>query len=166
MPGMSTLSNLYLDSEPTEVSVRDDQLMVTLADGRRVTIPLELVSQLSQAEPLGRDAQLVILRHPPRIDHVHITTSALTIYLQDGRILSCPLAWFPRLVHGAPAERDHYEVLGDDDVIHWPELDEDIDLLRLLEGGASLESDSSIQRWLRSRHVSATDSLPKIGGHS
>ncbi|HKZ79516.1 MAG TPA: DUF2442 domain-containing protein [Anaerolineae bacterium] len=153
---MSTLSNLYLGSEPTQVTVEGDQLVVTLADGRTVAIPLQLASQLSQAEPLPGETQLLILRRPLRVDHVHVTDSALNVYLQDGRMLSCPLAWFPRLLHGTLAERNHYQVLGDDDVIHWPDLDEDVELLRLLEGGKSIESERSIQRWLMSRKVASS----------
>ncbi|MCW5852493.1 MAG: DUF2442 domain-containing protein, partial [Anaerolineae bacterium] len=76
---------------------------------------------------------------------------ALNVYLKDGRVLSSPLAWFPRLRHGTPAERNHYQLQGDDDVIHWPDLDEDIELLSLFQGGTSIESESSIQRWLQSR---------------
>ncbi len=150
---MNTLGNLYLDSEPTHVTVQDDQLLVMLADGRTVAIPLQLVSQLSQAEPLPAEAQLLILRHPPKIDHVHVTDSALSVYLQDGRMLASPLAWFPRLLHGTPAERNHYEVLGDEDVIHWPAVDEDIELTRLFEGGKSIETEDSIKRWLLSRQA-------------
>ncbi len=71
-------------------------------------------------------------------------------------MLSCLLAWFPRLLHGTPAERNHYQVLGDDDVIHWPDLDEDVGLLRLLEGGKSAESERSIRRWLMSRKVASS----------
>ncbi|MBI1929348.1 DUF2442 domain-containing protein, partial [Candidatus Poribacteria bacterium] len=56
-----------------------------------------------------------------QVDHVHVTDSALNVYLKDGRLLSCPLAWFPRLLHGTPAERHSYELSGDDNVIHWPE---------------------------------------------
>jgi hypothetical protein len=150
---MNTLGKLYLGSEPTTVTVDDDQLLITLADGRVVVIPLLLVSQLEQAEPLPSEAQILVLRHPPQIDHVHITDSALNVYLKDGRQLSCPLAWFPRLLHGTPAERNHYELSGDDAIIHWPELDEDIELSRLFEGGRSMESERSIQRWLLSRQT-------------
>ncbi|GAB4411533.1 MAG: hypothetical protein Fur0044_05570 [Anaerolineae bacterium] len=150
---MNTLGKLYLGSEPTTVTVDDDQLLITLADGRVVVIPLPLVSQLEQAEPLPAEAQILVLRHPPQIDHVHITDSALNVYLKDGRQLSCPLAWFPRLLHGTPAERNHYELSGDDAIIHWPELDEDIELSRLFEGGRSMESERSIQRWLLSRQT-------------
>jgi hypothetical protein len=129
--------------------------LVTLADGRVIAIPLQLVSQLSEEEPLPTEAQLLILRHPPKIDHLHVTDHALNVYLKDGRMLSSPLAWFPRLLHGTPAERNHYELSGEDDVIHWPDLDEDIDLAHLLTGGKSVESERSIQRWLASRNVTA-----------
>jgi hypothetical protein len=54
-------------------------------------------------------------------------------------------------MHGAQAERNYYELSGDDDVIHWPDLDEDIELSRLFEGGASIESERSLQRWLATR---------------
>jgi hypothetical protein len=100
---------------------------------------------------LPMEAKLLILRHPPKIDHVHVTDTALNVYLQDGRVLSSPLAWFPRLLHGTLAERNHYELHGDDDAIHWPDLDEDIDLLSLLQGGKSGESEHSLQKWLQSR---------------
>lgn len=152
---MNTLGNLYLGSEPTGVNVADDQLLLTLADGRTLSIPLEVVSQLAQTEPVPAQAEILILRRPPQIDHVHVTDSALNVYLKDGRLLSCPLAWFPRLLHATSAERNHYELSGDDNIIHWPELDEDIELIRLFEGGKSLESERSIQRWLLSRQAQA-----------
>lgn len=153
MNGLSTWGKLYLGSEPTGVAIEDDLMVVTLASGRKVAIPLDLIGQLGPGEVLPTDAQLLILRRPPRIDHVHVTDSALNVYLQDGRILSSPLAWFPRLIHGTPAERNHYELMGDDGAIHWPDLDEDIDLIGLLQGGKSTETERSIQRWLLSREL-------------
>jgi hypothetical protein len=148
---MNILSSLFLGSEPVGVKLVDDQLLVELADGRVIEIPLQLVGQLGPDAALPVEAQLLILRRQPQIDHVHVTDSALNVYLKDGRLLSCPLAWFPRLLHGTPAERNHYQLSGDDDVIHWPELDEDIELLRLFAGGRSVESESSLRRWLLSR---------------
>ncbi len=106
-------------------------------------------------EPLPAEAEVLILRQPPQVDHVYVTDSTLNVYLKDGRLLSCPLAWFPRLLHGTSAERNHYELSGDDDVIHWRELDEDIELARLFEGSKSVESEQSIQRWLLSRQAQA-----------
>jgi len=152
---MNTLSKLYLGSEPTQVKVDDDQLLITFAGGNTIAIPLQLVGQLGQDVSLPAEAQVLVLRQPPQIDHVHVTDSALNVYLKDGRLLSCPLAWFPRLLHGTAAERNHYELSGDDDVIHWPELDEDIELIRLFEGGRSVESESSLRRWLLSRQSQA-----------
>ena len=153
---MPTLTKLYLGSEPTGVSVQDDQVCLSLDDGRSVVLPLALISQLSHQAPLPEEAEVLVLRRPPQIDHVQVTDSALNVYLKDGRVLSSPLAWFPRLMHGTPAERNHYQLYGDDDVIHWPDLDEDIELLNLFQGGKSAESERSIQRWLHSRVAAPT----------
>lgn len=159
---MNTLSKLYLGSEPVAVRVEDDQLVVLLADERTLTLPLAFVSQVGQLQPLSAEAQLLILRQPPQIDHVHITDTLLNVYLTDGRLLSSPLAWFPRLLHGTSAERSHYELSGDGDVIYWPDLDEDIELTRLFEGGKSIESERSLQRWLLSRQ---TQVAPQMVAH-
>jgi hypothetical protein len=89
---------------------------------------------------------------------------ALIVTLQDGRVLCSPLRWFPRLRYASNAERSYFVVLGDDDLIHWPELDEDIELLRLFSGGESLESEISVQGWLaehRSEALVLNESTPK-----
>ncbi len=150
---MSTFSNLYLGSEPVSVSTDADDLLITLADERTLAIPLHVVSEIAHRDPLSDDARVLVLRRPPQIDHVHVSDSTLGVYLKDGRVLSCPLAWFPRLLHGTPAEHNHYELCGDDDTVHWPDLDEDIELVSLLEGGKSTESERSIQRWLSQRQA-------------
>lgn len=150
---MNTFTKLYLGAEPVSVTVQDDQLCVVLDDGREVDIPLQLVSQCNTEESFPEGTQLLILRHPPQIEHVYVTDDALKVYLKDGRLISCPLSWFPRLLYGTVAERAHYILSGDDDVIHWPLLDEDIELSRLLEGGRSLKSERSLQHWLMSRQA-------------
>jgi hypothetical protein len=92
------------------------------------------------------------LRRRPAIDRLFINDAALTIYLQDGRILSVPLAWFPRLVLGTPEERNHYYLGGMDDSIHWPDLDEDIGLDGLFKiTGKSCERNESILKWLEQK---------------
>lgn len=159
MSGMSTLAKLYLGSEPTNITVQDEQLIVTLADGHHIELPLQLVSQMAVEHSLSDEAEILILREPPQIDHLHVTDSALNVYLVDGRLLSCPLAWFPRLMHGTTAERNNYELSGDNSVIHWPALDEDIELNRLFQGGKSVESEQSLQRWLLSRQVTEAATL-------
>lgn len=149
---MSTLSELYLGSEPVNVTVQAENLVIGLENGQSVSIPLSVVGQFASGQPSNHDTQILILTQPPKIDHVHVSESALSVYLTDGRIVSSPLSWFPRLVHGTSAERNDYELVGEDDAIHWTQLDEDIDLERLLKGGKSTETESSIQRWLASRH--------------
>jgi hypothetical protein len=76
---------------------------------------------------------------------------SLTVRLDDGRSLSVPLAWYPRLLDGTQAERENYELIGGGEGIHWPELDEDISIEGLLAGRRSAESASSLARWRRKR---------------
>ena len=80
---------------------------------------------------------------------VRVTEDLLTVDLDDGRTISVPLAWYPRLLHGTLRERANWEILGPG--IHWPELDEDISVAGLLLGRASGESQASLKRWLESR---------------
>ncbi len=86
-----------------------------------------------------------------RAQGVRVTDEELIVELEDGRILSIPLAWFPRLLHGTPEERSHWRLIGDGEGIHWPDLDEDIEVMHLLAGIPSRESPRSLQKWLRNR---------------
>jgi hypothetical protein len=80
-----------------------------------------------------------------------VTSRALIVELQDGRTVSVPLQWYPRLAHGSPSERQQWELIGPGVGIHWPALDEDISVDGLLQGLPSGESDESFNRWLNSR---------------
>ena len=80
-----------------------------------------------------------------------ITEDSLIAYLVDGRTISVPLAWFPRLTHGTPAERANWCFIANGTGIHWPDLDEDISIGSLLAGRSSGETQESLRRWLRSR---------------
>ena len=82
---------------------------------------------------------------------VHFSDDSMIVKLDDGRTLSVPLAGYPRLLHGMNLEREKYELLGDGEGIHWPDLDEDISVEGLLAGKRSAESDASLVRWLQSR---------------
>jgi hypothetical protein len=86
-----------------------------------------------------------------KAQNVALTDDALTVDLSDGRSISVPLAWFPRLLHGTRAERDNWRLIGDGEGIHWPDLDEDISVENLLAGKPSGESQSSFKRWLEKR---------------
>ena len=82
---------------------------------------------------------------------VRVTDRELVVELRDGRVVSVPLAWFPRLVEGSPRERRRWELLGPGIGIHWPDLDEDISIDGLLQGLPSGESLSSLNEWRGAR---------------
>jgi hypothetical protein len=82
---------------------------------------------------------------------VAVSGDALVVELTDGRSLSVPLAWFPRLQHGSQAERDNWRIIGAGDGINWPDLDEDISVAGLVAGRPSGESPQSLKQWLKSR---------------
>jgi len=86
-----------------------------------------------------------------KAQHVTVTDDSLTVDLTDGRTISAPLAWYPRLVHGTPQERNNWRLIGDGEGIHWPDLDEDLSVEGLLLGRPSGESQRSFQRWLDER---------------
>ena len=80
-----------------------------------------------------------ILKAVPRAMAVACSDDELRVSLTDGRWLSVPVAWFPRLAHATLAERANYELLGEGEGIHWPDVDEDISVLGLLAGQPSVE---------------------------
>jgi hypothetical protein len=82
---------------------------------------------------------------------VRVTDEALVVELRDGRVVSVPLAWYPRLAEGSPSERRRWELIGPGIGIHWPALDEDISVDGLLRGLPSRESTASLDRWRASR---------------
>jgi len=84
-------------------------------------------------------------------ESVHFSEDSMTVHLDDGRALSVPVAWYPRLLHGSKQERERFELIGDGEGIHWPDLDEDISVEGLLAGRRSAESDASLSKWLATR---------------
>ena len=83
--------------------------------------------------------------------NVTVTEDSLTVDLSDGRTVTVPLAWFPRLLHGTPEERNHWRLIGDGEGIHWQDLDEDISVENLILGKPSGESQKSFKKWLEKR---------------
>lgn len=90
-------------------------------------------------------------KHDPLAKAVRVTDEALVVELVDGRTLSVPVAWYPRLSHATAEERAEYELTGLGQGIHWPRVDEDLSVLQLLEGRPSGESHDSLAKWLTSR---------------
>jgi len=82
---------------------------------------------------------------------VAVTDDTLTVELSDGRSISAPLAWYPRLRHGTVEERLRWRLIGQGSGIHWPDLDEDISVENLLLGRPSAESQNSLKKWLARR---------------
>ena len=82
---------------------------------------------------------------------VSVSDEALIADLADGRTITVPLAWFPRLANGTPTERGNWRLIGGGEGIHWPDLDEDISVESLLAGRRSGESQASLGRWLQQR---------------
>jgi hypothetical protein len=69
-----------------------------------------------------------------RVRDVTVSDNELTVALMDGRTITVPLAWYPRLEAATPAQRAHWEMAGAGYGIHWPELDEDLSTEGLLAG--------------------------------
>ncbi len=82
---------------------------------------------------------------------ISVDDGSLCAELSDGRSVSAPLAWYPRLMHATAAERLNFRLIGGGQGIHWPELDESVSVENLLAGKPSAESARSLQRWLTAR---------------
>lgn len=82
---------------------------------------------------------------------VRVTDDTLVVDFDDGRSVSLPLAWYPRLQRGTEKERAAWRLCGAGQGIHWPLLDEDLSAEGLLAGRRSGESEASFSRWLKTR---------------
>jgi len=75
----------------------------------------------------------------PLAAEVSVTDHELVVGLIDGRRIAVPLAWFPRLLHASSQQRSEFELIGDGEGIHWPDVDEDISVRGLVLGYPSVE---------------------------
>jgi len=91
------------------------------------------------------------LEHENLAQKVVFAEDSFVVYLSDGRNISVPIIWYPRLLNGNKQERANYELLGDGEGIHWPDLDEDISVEGILAGRCSGESQKSLDKWLKRR---------------
>ena len=83
--------------------------------------------------------------------NVSLTDETLCVDLSDGRSISVPIAWFPRLLHSTEQERINWRLIGKGQGIHWEDIDEDISIEGLLAGKPSGESQESFKKWLAKR---------------
>lgn len=96
-------------------------------------------------------SSLAIEMQEARAQSITVSEDALQVDLTDGRTIIVPLMWYPRLWHGTPEERNHFEIIGDGAYIHWPELDEDLSVSGILAGRRSGENAKSLKKWLEDR---------------
>jgi hypothetical protein len=87
----------------------------------------------------------------PDAESVTVTEDTLSVDLSDGRTISVPLAWFPRLLHASQEERINWRLIGKGQGVHWEDIDEDISVEGLLAGRPSGESQVSFKKWLEGR---------------
>ena len=87
----------------------------------------------------------------PTIQNITVTEDALVADLTDGRTMSVPLAWYPRLLYSTQKERNNWRLIGKGEGIHWLDLDEDISVENMLLGKPSGESQPSLKQWLKTR---------------
>lgn len=106
-------------------------------DAREVRDLLSIVTQ--HRDELEQPGMTTSARNTPsgpklsaRAYDVGVSDDSLGVKLEDGRILHVPLAWFPRLLHATPAQRDNWKLIGRGVGIHWPDVDEDISVENLL----------------------------------
>ena len=87
----------------------------------------------------------------PYAENVMVTEDTLNVDLSDGRTISVPLTWFPRLVHASREQRDNWRLIGRGHGIHWNDIDEDVSVEGIITGRPSGESQSSLKKWLEER---------------
>lgn len=99
---------------------------------------------------------LVVEIAVPVAENVQITKDTLSVDLSDGRTISVPLEWFPRLLHATSKERHTWRLIGKGQGIHWENIDEDVSIEGLIAGRPSGESQISFRKWLKQRQSHLT----------
>lgn len=95
----------------------------------------------------------------PIATDVRVTRDLLVVALHDGRVVSVPLTWYPRLAEATPRERAGWQLIGPGIGIHWPALDEDVSVQALLDVQGSTEGVRSLRQWQRTRQRLANKAL-------
>jgi len=78
-----------------------------------------------------------------RVVDVHFTNDTISVDLMDGRTITVPLTWYPRLLKATPAQRNNWQKSGGGYGIHWPDIDEDLSTEGLLRGAPAPQNQLS-----------------------
>ena len=126
--------------------------VTTVQPNGRISEPGSISRRVIRAAALREDSvTTLVLEQEPAAAQVQVSSDRLVVTLVDGRVLSVPLNWYPRLLHASEAERQNVVVLGAGYALEWPDLDEHIGVEGLLAGRRSGESAASLERWQAAR---------------
>jgi hypothetical protein len=102
----------------------------------------------------------------PSAVRARVLNEAVIVDLRDGRTVTAPLTWYPRLLHGTIRERRNWRLIGGGVGIHWPDLDEDLSVESILAGRPSAESQASLRKWLTNRKALANKRMQPARANS
>jgi hypothetical protein len=117
----------------------------------KLRTPKGSLSKMSKGSGKREMTTLVIDEASLRAVRAQVTEEALVVDLADGRSLSVPLGWYPRLLQASMEERRRLRLIGGGEGIHWELLDEDVSVEGIVAGRRSMESVESFRRWLQAR---------------
>ena len=105
------------------------------------------------------------------LEDIRVTADTITAYLTDGRTISVPLAWSWRLSEATPEQRANFEIIGDGEGVHWPDIDEDISAQGMLYGVPAprpmfVRATRPVPAWLGADRVSWRKSSVGCGLHN
>ena len=164
-----------VDERPVVVNleVTGDTIRLWLEDGRTVTVPLDWYPRLCDGSAAERNnwramEQGMAIRWPdldedvsvagiisgvderPVVVNLEVTGDTIRLWLEDGRTVTVPLDWYPRLCDGSAAERNNWRAMEQGMAIRWPDLDEDVSVAGIISG-PTCEGAASLGRWLLAR---------------
>ena len=134
-------------------SIRWSWREATVSAGRNSWTSIGLLQKMNKCSGKRGMTTLVIDESSLRAVGAQLTEEALIVDLVDGRSVSVPLVWYPRLLRASMKERELFRLIGSGEGIHWELLDEDISVEGIVAGRRSMESAESFRRWLENRRV-------------
>ena len=132
-------------------SIRWSWREATVSADRNSWTSKALLQKMNKSSGKRGMTTLVIDESSLRAVRAQLTDEALVVDLVDGRSVSVPLVWYPRLLRASMKERQQFRLIGTGEGIHWELLDEDVSVEGIVAGRRSMESAESFRRWLEDR---------------